>query len=66
MGRRHGEIFCKCVKVIPHNWNIDYSSLNIERICCKENHHVNSLGLNVSKIHAIYLVEVQKNYEMMA
>ena len=37
-----------------------YSSLNIGRICYKENHHVNSLGLNGSKIHAIYLVELRK------
>ena len=60
MGRRHGEIFCKCVKIIPHNWDIYYSSLNIERIYYKENHHMNSLGLNGLKIHTVYLVELQK------
>ena len=38
----------------------------IGRICYKENHRVNFLGLNGSKIHAIYLVELQKIYEMMA
>ena len=38
---------------------------NIGRICYKENHQVNSLGLNGSKIHAIYLVEMQKIYDMM-
>ena len=58
--------FASVFAVNPNNWNIYYSSLNIERICCKENHHVNSLGLNGSKIHAIYLVELQKIYEMMA
>ena len=66
MGRRHGENICKCVMVIPHNWNIYYSSLNIERISCKENRHVNSLDLNGSKIHAICLVELRKLNDMMA
>ena len=30
----------------------------------KRIHHVNSLGLNGSKIHAIYLVELQNIYEI--
>ena len=59
--KRHWD-FCKCVKVIPHNWNNYYSSLNIERISCKENHHVNSLGLNGSTIHTVYLVELRKKW----
>ena len=58
--------FASVFAVNPNNWNIYYSSVNIERICFKENHHVNSLDLNGSKIHAIYLVELQKIYEMMA
>ena len=58
--------FASVFAVNPNSWNIYYSSLNIERICCKEKHHVNSLSLNGSKIHAIYLVELQKIYEMMA
>ena len=52
--------FVSVFAVNPNNWNIYYSSLNIERICFKENHHVNSLNLNGSKIHAIYLVELRK------
>ena len=57
--------FASVFAVNPNNWNIYYSSLNIERICCKENHHVNSLGLNGLKIHTVYLFELQKIYEMM-
>ena len=55
-----------CCGKFQINGILFYSSLNIERICFKENHHVNSLDLNGSKIHAIYLVELQKIYEMMA
>ena len=54
------EIFCKCVAVISKGWNIYYSPLILGGYVIKRNHHVNSLGLNGSKIHAIYLVELRK------
>ena len=60
-----GNILQVCSWVIP---KMEYliQLPNIGRICYKENHHVNSLDLNGPKIHAIYLVELQKIYEMMA
>ena len=63
--KKERNYFASVFAVNPNNWNIYYSSLNIERICCKENHRVNSLGLNGSKIHAIYLVEFLDDFEKM-
>jgi len=58
--------FASVFALTPSEWNIFIYLSNIGRICYKENHHVNSLDLNGPKIHAIYLVELQNIYEMMA
>ena len=57
---RHGVYYESVLWLIPKEWNIYYSSLILGGYVIKRNHHVNSLGLNGSKIHAIYLVELRK------
>ena len=61
-----GNHFASVFAVNPNEWNIYYSPLILGGYVIKRNHHVNSLGLNGSKIHAIYLVELRKINGMMA